>query len=78
MPTVVLTDADVLVSRTLRDYIIYSAGAGAFELRWSERILDEMIQNLIDDFAFDPDRAGLLERRLSAYLADGDHRGQRC
>lgn len=68
MPTVVLTDADVLVSRTLRDYIIYTAGAGAFELRWSEEILDEMIRNLIDDFAFTSERAALLERRLSAYL----------
>lgn len=42
---VVLTDANVLFSRVLRDYFMYAAEQGIVELRWSTRILDEMTRN---------------------------------
>lgn len=43
---VVLSDASVLWSRTLRDYFAYSAKVGAIEIRWSQEILDEMSRSL--------------------------------
>jgi hypothetical protein len=43
--SVALADANVLVPRTLRDYIVYSAKSGAFQLRWSQTIPDEMSRN---------------------------------
>lgn len=44
--SVVLADANILFSRTLRDYILYLADAGAIEIHWSQQILDEMSRNL--------------------------------
>ena len=40
--SVVLADANILVSRTLRDYFLYAADNGAIEIRWSQQILTEM------------------------------------
>lgn len=45
---VVLADANILYSRTLRDYFLYAADAGALEIHWSQQILDEMSRNLRD------------------------------
>lgn len=42
---VVLTDANVLFSRVLRDYFMYAAERGIVDLKWSTRILDEMVRN---------------------------------
>lgn len=44
--SVVLADANILYSRTLRDYFLYAADAGAIEIHWSQQILDEMARNL--------------------------------
>ena len=33
--SVVLADANILFSRTLRDYFLYVADAGAIEIHWS-------------------------------------------
>lgn len=35
-----------MFSRTLRDYFLYVADAGAIEIHWSQQILDEMSRNL--------------------------------
>ena len=43
--SVVLTDANILFSRTLRDYVLYAAGEGAIEIHWSSHILAEMSRN---------------------------------
>lgn len=43
---VVLADANILYSRTLRDYFLYAADQGAIEIHWSQQILDEMSRNL--------------------------------
>jgi hypothetical protein len=42
--SVALADADILFSRTLRDYFLYLADAGAIEIRWGQRILDDVAQ----------------------------------
>lgn len=42
MIQVVLVDANILNSRVLRDYLVYTAADGLIRLRWSDTILDEM------------------------------------
>ena len=66
--SVTLADANVLIPRTLRDYIVYAAKAGAMQLHWSQPILDEVSRNLIAKFGFTPDDAAELELRLIEYL----------
>jgi hypothetical protein len=44
--SVVLADANILFSRTLRDYVLYAADEGAIEVHWSREILAEMSRNL--------------------------------
>jgi predicted nucleic acid-binding protein len=66
--SVALADANVLIPRTLRDYVVYAAKAGAVQLHWSQLILDEMSRNLIAKFGFTPDDAAELEVRLTEYL----------
>lgn len=39
MISVILADANILFSRTLRDYFLYSADEGAIEIHWSQHIL---------------------------------------
>ena len=46
MISVVPADANILFSRTLRDYVLYAADEGAIELHWSREILAEMSRNL--------------------------------
>lgn len=66
--SVALADANVLIPRTLRDYVVYAAKVGAVQLHWSQPILDEMSRNLIGKFGFTPDDATELELRLTEYL----------
>lgn len=44
--SVVVADANILYSRTLRDYFLYAADQGAIEIQWSQQILDERSRNL--------------------------------
>ena len=37
--SVVVPDANILFSRTLRDYLPYTADEGAIEVHWSQQIL---------------------------------------
>lgn len=64
--SVVLADANILVSRTLRDYFLYSADNGALEIRWSGQILAEMSRNL--ELKFGLDRAATM--RLASLMND--------
>ncbi len=66
--SVALADANVLIPRTLRDYVVYAAKAGAVQLHWSQLILNEMSRNLIAKFGFTVDDAAELELRLTEYL----------
>lgn len=63
-----LADANILISRTLRDYFVYAAKLGALDIHWSETILDEVTRNLIKQFGFTPEDADVLVERLSLYL----------
>lgn len=66
--SVTLADANILDSRTLRDYFVYAAKLGALDIHWSEAILDETTRNLIAKFDFAPEDADVLVERLDAFL----------
>ncbi|WP_406022298.1 PIN domain-containing protein [Nocardioides sp. NBC_00850] len=66
--SVVLADANILYSRTLRDYFLYAADAGAIELHWSQEILDEMSRNLRAGLGIDTEHTDRLEQLMNAYL----------
>jgi predicted nucleic acid-binding protein len=53
MIRVVLADANELIPRITRDYLVYLATAGAFDLRWSVEIWNEVRRNLIKKAGFD-------------------------
>lgn len=67
-PSVTLADANVLIPRTLRDYIVDAARSGGLQLHWSQPILDEMSRNLIAKLGFTRQDATELELRLTEYL----------
>lgn len=46
---VALLDANVLYPARLRDLLIRLAIAGLYQARWSEQILDECFDNLLED-----------------------------
>lgn len=61
---VVLADANVLYSRVLRDYLLNAAEQEVIAIAWSDRILDEMAEHLIENVTgFTVDAA---ERLLAA------------
>jgi len=66
--SVTLADANILISRTLRDYFVYAAKLGALDIHWSETILDETTRNLVKQFDFTQDDAEVLIERLEAFL----------
>lgn len=66
--TVVLADANILIPRTLRDYVVYAAAAGAIDVHWSQSILDEVSRNLQAKYRFAQADSDELELRLTEYL----------
>jgi hypothetical protein len=66
--SVVLEDANILFSRTLRDYVMYAADEGAIEIHWSEQILAEMSRNLRENLGFSHDDTGRLEQLMNDYI----------
>lgn len=66
--SVTLADANILVSRTLRDYFVYAAKLGALTIHWSDAILAEVSRNLVAKYGFSDIDVQLLEFRLTAYL----------
>lgn len=66
--SVTLADANILISRTLRDYFVYAAKFGALDIHWSKTILDETARNLIKQFDFTAEDAEVLVERLEAFL----------
>jgi len=77
--SVVLADANILFSRTLRDYVIYAADEGAIEIHWSRQILAEMSRNLRENLGFSHDSTSRLEQLMNDYIeyalveVDPDH-----
>lgn len=66
--SVVLADANILFSRTLRDYFLYAAHAGAIEIRWSQQILDEMSRNLRMRLGLEPADTAYLEALMNDFI----------
>lgn len=65
--SVTLADANILVSRTLRDYFVYAAKSGALQIHWSPMILEETSRNLVAKFGHTVEDADVLVDRLSLY-----------
>lgn len=65
---VVLADANILFSRTMRDYFPYVADAGAIEIHWSQRILDEMSRNLRARLGLDHAATTRLEELMNDFI----------
>lgn len=65
---VVLADANILFSRTLRDYFLYVANAGAIEIHWSRQILDEMSRNLRTRLGLDLTATKHLEELMNDFI----------
>lgn len=71
MPVTVVYDASVLYPNTLRDLLIRVAQAGMVSAKWSEQILDEMLNALTRDRPDIPaERLGVLRERMNAALRD--------
>jgi len=66
--SVVLADANILYSRTLRDYFLYAADEGALEIHWSQQILDEMSRNLRDKLGLSEADTTRLELLMNEYI----------
>ncbi|MGQ0624879.1 MAG: PIN domain-containing protein [Sporichthyaceae bacterium] len=66
--SVVLADANILFSRTLRDYFLHLADAGAIEIHWSQQILDEMSRNLRKRIGLDQSGTDRLEELMNNYI----------
>ncbi len=66
--SVVLADANILFSRTLRDYFLYLADEGAIEIRWSQQILDEMSRNLRETIGLSQADTDRLEALMNEYI----------
>ncbi|MCL2541437.1 MAG: PIN domain-containing protein [Nocardioidaceae bacterium] len=66
--SVVLADANILVSRTLRDYFLYAADNGAIEIRWSQQVLAEMSRNLERKFGLNRAATTRLESLMNDYM----------
>jgi predicted nucleic acid-binding protein len=66
--SVVLADANILFSRTLRDYVLYAADEGAIEVHWSREILAEMSRNLRENLGLSHDSTVRLEQLMNDYI----------
>ena len=63
-----LADANILFSRTLRDYVLYAADEGAIEVHWSREILAEMSRNLRENLGLSHDSTTRLEQLMNDYI----------
>jgi len=54
----VVADASVLYSRCLRDYLLYAAEQGLIVPHWSEQILADMTEHLMDNLHVSAERDG--------------------
>jgi len=64
----VLADANLLYSRTLRDYVLYAADEGAIEIHWSEEILNEMSRNLQENLGLSRGDTTRREELMNDYI----------
>jgi predicted nucleic acid-binding protein len=68
-PHTVLLDANVLYSRSLRDYILYAAEDMLVSVAWSTQILDEMLRHLTANLrAFTAESGEVLTGLMNDYF----------
>lgn len=71
MPALAVYDANVLYPNTLRDLLIRLARAGAVRARWTDRILDEMLEALSRTRPdIEPTKLDRLRHRMNAAVRD--------
>ena len=67
---VAVLDANVLFPLTLRDTLLRFAASGAYQLRWSRRILDEMERNLVATGTVRSAQAAALRKAMEEAFPD--------
>ena len=79
MSFVVVYDANVLYPSTLRDLLIRLAQAGLVQAKWTDRILDEVFDNLTANRPIGPRAPRLTVQapgRVGPVSSDPDHRAR--
>jgi len=72
MANVVVYDACVLYPSTLRDLLIRIAQSGLVQAKWTDRILDEVFENLLENRPdLDPERLARTRRLMVRAIRDG-------
>lgn len=64
MLRVVVTDANLLFSRIVRDYLLYADTEGMIDVRWDQEVLNEMARNLQSKRGFTGDQVERLVHHL--------------
>jgi len=68
---VVLFDACVLYPASLRDVLMYLAGSGLFQAKWTDRIHDEWITNLLKNQPeISPEQLAITRRKMDNAVLD--------
>lgn len=67
---IAVLDADVLFPMILRDTLLRVAAAGGFRAHWSDRILEEMTHNLVDQHRADEAQARRLVETMASAFPD--------
>ena len=69
--SVVLFDACILYPASLRDVLMYLAGSGLFQAKWTDRIHDEWISNLLENQPeISPERLERTRRKMNDSVLD--------
>lgn len=72
MPFAVVLDACVLYPLPLRDTLLRCAEQDLYEVRWSRRILDEVVRNLVEDDRATPAQAAKLIDAMQRAFEDAE------
>jgi predicted nucleic acid-binding protein len=72
MISVAILDANVLFPMILRDTLLRVAAAGCFRAHWSDRILDEMARNLIEQHRVTPEQAARLVAQMAKAFPEAE------
>jgi len=75
MSKVAILDANVLFPMVLRDTMLRIAAAGCYRVRWSDRIIDEMTRNLVEQHRLDAAKARALAQIMREAFPEATVRG---
>lgn len=74
-PFVVVLDANVLYPLILRDTLLRAAAADFYQMRWSSRILDEVVSNLVENGVMNESNAARLRAAMETAFKEADVTG---